>query len=92
MTRRKRRPWHVIAREDWICGRHSGFRICDVLWYITGWHYAWRTKDQEFIGWYNTQITKRYGSLFMRPQYVPCPVCVLLKPRTRRLKKCGCYS
>jgi hypothetical protein len=52
--------------DHWRCGRHSGFPICCVVWWLTGWRLV-RT-NENYIAW----MTNRH-----RPWYIQCPFCIM---------------
>jgi hypothetical protein len=87
-------PKHTL--HDIECGLHSGFRWCDVLFFVTGW-WALRLYDSFFqtnhrtVVKYHELVKKNYpGSA--DAEYICCPVCVLLKRKPVKLKKCKCLE
>jgi len=64
-----------------ICGLHSGFRLCDILWFAFAWapFDLWHTR---YYKWYESR--KRTGG------GVKCPLCAILGPIPVKTKRCDC--
>ena len=78
---------------DYACGKHSGFPLCCVIFYLirhecfeesTRILPRWIAKS-EHISWY-----WNYSAKFGDRNYVACPVC-LHTGRFAEIKKCGCF-
>lgn len=70
-----------FALYHFRCGLHSGFRVCDILFFA-----LWRTILTEGArDWYfeRFMVPGNYG-------YVPCLLCLALKRVPVAVKKCGC--
>lgn len=73
------------------CGKHSGFRLCDIIWFSFIWIHIYNKKDyslSKFGEFYWIQERKfRPGT-----QYISCPICIIffkyIKPI--KLKRCKC--
>ena len=80
------RPW----KEHWTCGRHSGFRLCDVLFFMFFW-VIYREQIEEkapgqhwFGAWYRSVNDKSRG------EYIMCPLCLLFNRKPTKIIKCDC--
>ena len=64
---------------DWNCGRHSGFPMCCILWYLGPW---------QLIIFRTPWMWKWYWALG-DGNYVRCPICLLRKHQVE-MKECDC--
>lgn len=85
------------------CGLHSGFRLCDIIWFVTGWHLLLWLKQKnkptlEFHGpngyvvkaWDNIYLADKYSFWRDRDEvhYMECPMCKLFQPKPIKVKPC----
>lgn len=80
---KKLKTWARWVPHHIKCGRHSGFRACDIFFYIFVWRIAWLFDAKWFFAFYASKFNTNTG-------YIPCPVCILLKRRLVRVRKCKC--
>ncbi len=73
--------WLDGIPHDIICGLHSGFRICDILFFI---FLEFPLLHDTFFNWYHKKI------LDEGYEYVRCPVCLLLHVKPIKVKRCKC--
>ena len=66
----------------WRCGRHSGFPLCCILWYLGPWLLV-VFKIPKMWEWYWTLGTEC--------DYVRCPMCLLTNRRVE-VKDCDCRN
>ena len=67
-------------QHDVVCGLHSGFPPCCVIFYIT--KKRWMAVEENDR--YMAKISRREKSLKRRINYVPCPECL----RAGRIVRC----
>lgn len=70
-------------KEHYQCGRHSGFPLCCVLWYVTGWQLIGRLPHKTItlddgVVWVLSGPTVWYTKNILWG-YVPCPLCIVRK-------------
>jgi hypothetical protein len=68
------------VQYDWNCGRHSGFSICCILWYLGPW---------QLIIFKIPMMWKWYWTLGNDCDYVRCPICLLMNHQ-RKMIECNC--
>jgi len=76
----------LIEKFDYIifdirCGLHSGFRVCDIVWYVFIWC-PFSLCNTRYYRWYEK---RKKGAGCVR-----CPACVLLKRKAPKIKPCVC--
>ncbi len=68
------------------CGWHSGFRLCDILWFCFFWApFGLMGEDNPYRIW----MSKRERH---KAQYVECPLCLIIQPKIIKFKKCKCFK
>lgn len=64
------------ARRHWMHGRHSGFPVCCIAWFVarsaSGW--VWLVHNRY---WYQRWLDRQGADRPLAHQYVRCPVCVV---------------
>ena len=84
-----------VAIKNIQCGWHSGFRVCDILWYTIAW-WPFGLYEGRYGKWYdkNSRSPRNEDNVVFdektMPQYVECPICIFLKPKVREKKNCNC--
>ncbi len=68
-------------KYTWRCGRHSGFPLCCILWYLGPWQLI-IFKIPRMWKWYWNLRDENDG-------YVRCPICLLTNRRVK-VKDCDC--
>lgn len=65
------------VRRSWECGRHSGFPLCCIVWYILRAHSGWVALVHNRY-WYQRWLVRSYrADPIITHQYVRCPLCKL---------------
>lgn len=73
------------TKKNLKCGLHSGFRLCDVLFFTFVWIYMFPTILGDF---YRKSFRKKLG---YSAGYVECPICCfIVKPKFITVKSCSC--
>ena len=69
-----------------LCGLHSGFRDCCIMYFTWVWLQSSGKKllkHGKDIFLYEVELGKHHG-------YIPCPECIKAKRKPVRVKKCDC--
>ncbi len=78
------RKYNQIVGE-FRCGVHSGYRLCDVLWYCLAWSpFGLYKFKSAYAKWYNRTALLGNG--------VKCPICAIIKPEPIKSKPCDCTN
>lgn len=72
--------WNVLSIN---CGLHSGLPECCIVFFMTVWMPSFQ------IGFLDMPYMKHIRSLKDRPQYIPCPACLVNK-NIVMIKECDC--
>jgi hypothetical protein len=72
-------------KYNWVCGRHSGFKLCDILFYIFVWNPLWKYDKWIFPKYYRKWLT-----IHPEVRYIQCPVCTLFSIKIDKVNKCNC--
>jgi len=74
--------------DDIRCGFHSGFRVCDIIWYSFFW-IPFYLVGSRYYSWCESKSRKSESEVNVA-QYIECPLCLFLKPKVREIKRCNC--
>lgn len=63
-------------RSEWRRGRHSGFPVCCVIWFLVRDRSGWVSLVHNRY-WYRRWLTRTGADKPIQHQYVRCPLCWL---------------
>jgi hypothetical protein len=83
-------PFQASISDHIACGRCSGFRWCDIIFFVTVWRWLWQYVPYGKRNYW----AQAYHCLSRQDvNYVECPLCKLFRPKIRKLRLChkNCY-
>lgn len=80
-------------KEHYACGKHSGFPLCCILWYLTVWKLIEKLPHKEVKLDDNLVWTVSGPTVWYIENtgwgYIPCPLCIVRKNKVEVLS-CDC--
>jgi hypothetical protein len=70
------------------CGSHSRIPWCCIFWFVTFWD-LFRLKEKWNLWYLKLTNTPSDGNPFGW-EYIPCPLCLIMKRNVGRPLKCKC--
>ena len=70
------------------CGLHSRIPWCCILWFITYWNVILLVKKLNL--WYIRITSKPMEGNPYGWEYIPCPLCLIMKRNMGRTLRCKC--